>query len=342
MDYTTASGMGQSTGKVILMGEHAVVHHQPAIAIPFSGVSVQSDIQPSSHPLSIHCDFYSGLAYEMPEVLKSLKFTIHEALNQIEQLRPELGITPTTRSYWNNGKVEKGEASFVQAPSIEITITSSIPAERGMGSSAAVSVAVVRGLFDYYNVPLSDTLLFEIVQASEKIAHGNPSGIDTATTSGKEAVFFIKGEALQPLSIQLKGTLIVADTGITGQTLKAVQAVQEKIQQEPISTQKIIEEIGELVHTAKTCLAKGDVHTLGSLLSQNHALLQQLEVSNETLDHLVQTALENGAIGAKMTGGGLGGCMIALAVNLEEAQKIAEALQQAGAVQTWIHSFSNE
>jgi len=194
MEYTTASGMGQSTGKVILMGEHAVVHHQPAIAIPFSGVSVQADIQPSSHPLSIHCDFYSGLAYEMPEVLKSLKFTIHEALNQIEQLRPELGITPTTRSYWNNGKVEKGEASFVQAPSIEITITSSIPAERGMGSSAAVSVAVVRGLFDYYNVPLSEPLLFEIVQASEKIAHGNPSGIDTATTSGKEAVFFIKGE----------------------------------------------------------------------------------------------------------------------------------------------------
>lgn len=109
MEYTTASGIGQSTGKVILMGEHAVVHHQPAIAIPFSGVSVQAKIQPSSHPLSIHCDFYSGLAYEMPEVLKSLKFTIHEALNQIEQLRPELGITPTTRSYWNNGKVEKGE-----------------------------------------------------------------------------------------------------------------------------------------------------------------------------------------------------------------------------------------
>ena len=81
MEYTTASGIGQSTGKVILMGEHAVVHHQPAIAIPFSGVSVQADIQPSSHPLSIHCDFYSGLAYEMPEVLKSLKFTIHEALN---------------------------------------------------------------------------------------------------------------------------------------------------------------------------------------------------------------------------------------------------------------------
>ena len=134
----------------------------------------------------------------------------------------------------------------------------------------------------------------------------------------------------------------MADTGITGQTLKAVQAVQAKIQQEPVSTQKIIEEIGVLVHTAKTCLSKGDVHTLGSLLTQNHSLLQQLEVSNETLDHLVQTALENGAIGAKMTGGGLGGCMIALAVNLEEAEKIAEALQQAGAVQTWTHSFSNE
>ena len=103
-----------------------------------------------------------------------------------------------------------------------------------------------------------------------------------------------------------------------------------------------IEEIGALVHTAKTCLAKGDVDTLGSLLTQNHALLQQLEVSNETLDLLVQTALENGAIGAKMTGGGLGGCMIALAANLEEAEKIAEALQQAGAVQTWTHSFSNE
>ena len=134
----------------------------------------------------------------------------------------------------------------------------------------------------------------------------------------------------------------MADTGITGQTLKAVQAVQEKLQQEPISTQKIIEEIGVLVHTAKDCLSKGDVHTLGSLLTQNHALLQQLEVSNKTLDYLVQTALENGAIGAKMTGGGLGGCMIALASSLKDAQKIAEALQQAGAVQTWTHSFSHE
>ena len=77
-------------------------------------------------------------------------------------------------------------------------------------------------------------------------------------------------------------------------------------------------------------------------MTHNHALLQQLEVSNETLDHLVQTALENGAIGAKMTGGGLGGCMIALAASFEQAQKIAKALQQAGAVQTWTHSFSNE
>ena len=134
----------------------------------------------------------------------------------------------------------------------------------------------------------------------------------------------------------------MADTGITGQTLKAVQAVQEKLKQEPLSTQKIIEEIGELVHTAKGCLSQGDIQTLGSLLTQNHALLQQLEVSNEALDHLVQTALENGAIGAKMTGGGLGGCMIALAASLEDAQKITEALQEAGAVQTWTHSFSNE
>lgn len=344
--YTpTQIATGHATGKVILMGEHAVVHQQPAIALPFPAVQVTTTIRPSRHPLSIACDFYSGVAYQMPEVLNSLKYAIHQSLQHIQELNPSVAIAATTRSYWDSTKETVGAASFVNCPHIEMTIESTIPAERGMGSSAAVAVSVVRALFHYYQQPLSNERLWTLVQEAETIAHGNPSGIDTATTSGSAPVYYQKGLPIEPIALNSDAVLVVADTGMTGHTLEAVRRVQQLLHTNQIITPSgqtasdVIQAIGQLVQEARIAIEGNQPRQLGALMTQNHTLLQALEVSNEALDTLVDTALTHGALGAKVTGGGRGGCMIALAKTLDDATHISQELAKNGAQQTWYHAL---
>lgn len=302
------SVVGKANGKIILMGEHAVVYGQPAIAMPFSAVEITAQVRAQGQALSVACDFYEGLVHRMPKIWESLKHAIRFSLYRIG--------APTD-------------------PAIHIEISSTIPAERGMGSSAAVAVAVARALFAYYEKDLTDGELWDIVQSSEKIAHGNPSGIDAATTSGKSPVFFIKQQPIEPFELKLHAHLVVADTGVTGNTLEAISDVADLLEKKPEAI-KLVEELGNLTRLAKEDLATDQAELLGSRMNQAHALLQELGVSDSSLDKLVRLAQENGALGAKLTGGGRGGCMIALARTAQDAQKLAHILDQAGARQTWI------
>ncbi|MEG3310065.1 mevalonate kinase [Streptococcus sp. SS-4456] len=302
------SVVGRANGKIILMGEHAVVYGQPAIAMPFSAVEITAQVREQGQALSVACDFYEGLVHKMPKIWESLKHAIRFSLYRIG--------APTD-------------------PAIHIEISSTIPAERGMGSSAAVAVAVARALFAYYKKELTDSELWDIVQSSEKIAHGNPSGIDAATTSGKSPVFFIKQQPIQPLELKLHAYLVVADTGVTGNTLEAISDVADLLEKKPEAV-KLVEELGNLTRQAKEDLATDQAELLGSRMNQAHALLQKIGVSDPSLDKLVSLAQESGALGAKLTGGGRGGCMIALAKTAQDAQNLAHILSQAGARQTWI------
>ncbi|MGQ7416047.1 mevalonate kinase [Streptococcus suis] len=302
------SVVGKANGKIILMGEHSVVYGQPAIAMPFSAVEITAQVRAQGQALSVACDFYEGLVHKMPKIWESLKHAIRFSLYRIG--------APTD-------------------PAIHIEISSTIPAERGMGSSAAVAVAVARALFAYYEKELTDSELWDIVQSSEKIAHGNPSGIDTATTGGKSPVFFIKHQPIEPLELKLHAHLVVADTGVTGNTLEAISDVADLLEKKPEAI-KLVEELGNLTRQAKEDLATDQAELLGSRMNQAHILLQELGVSDPSLDKLVSLAQENGALGAKLTGGGRGGCMIALVRTGQDAQTLAQILTQAGARQTWI------
>ncbi|MBF0818772.1 mevalonate kinase [Streptococcus acidominimus] len=300
--------IGTSTGKIILMGEHAVVYGQPAIAMPFSAVQIIAEVRKEGQALSVSCDFYQGMVHAMPKIWESLKHAIRFSLYRIG--------APTD-------------------PAIHIEISSTIPAERGMGSSAAVAAAVARALFSFYGKRLSDEELWEIIQSSEKIAHGNPSGIDATTVTGSSPIFFIKNQPIEPLALSLDAYLVVADTGKTGNTLEAITDVAFLYRRRS-EVEGWVKALGDLTYQARDYLAHNQAELLGQAMNQAQAYLQDLSVSDESLDQLVAIARDTGALGAKLTGGGRGGCMIALAKTKEAAEKIARALAGAGARQTWI------
>ncbi|MEI5994671.1 mevalonate kinase [Candidatus Enterococcus mansonii] len=304
-------GHGQATGKIILLGEHSVVYGKPAIAFPFRATALSTTVVPNS-VLTLHCQYYSGELAKAPQRLNSVKEVVKQTLLALQQ----------------------------EKVSLDITITSTIPAERGMGSSAAVAVSIVRALYDYFDVTCPSETLLSLVNRAEKIAHGNPSGIDAAATSGHEPLFFIKGQPLESFPMNVSNAyLIVADTGIKGQTREAVSDVAHLFEEDKESTSQHISELGRLTVLAKQAILADDCRALGQIMNQAQEQLEALTVSNEQLDNLIQTARKNGALGAKLTGGGRGGCMIALTDSKNNAEKIAVSLESAGAVATWIQSL---
>lgn len=218
---------------------------------------------------------------------------------------------------------------------IRCEIDSAIPEKRGMGSSAAISIAAIRAVFDYYQADLPHDVLEILVNRAEMIAHMNPSGLDAKTCLSDQPIRFIKNVGFTELEMDLSAYLVIADTGVYGHTREAIQVVQNKGK----DALPFLHALGELTQQAEDAISQKDAEELGQILSQAHLHLKDIGVSSPEADHLVETALSHGALGAKMSGGGLGGCIIALADNLTHAQELAERLEEKGAVQTWIESL---
>ena len=306
---------GKSHGKIILMGEHAVVYGEPSIALPFPAVEMTASVKGTSGALLIDCSYYQGIATDMPEILQSLKTAIGTALTSLGKPHEKLMVS----------------------------INSSIPPERGMGSSAAVAVAVTRAIYHYFGENLNHDRLLELVDVSEKIAHGNPSGLDAVTTSGDSPVYYRKGHPFIPFELKMDAYLVVGDTGVTGQTKEAVQSIADRIENgEHKKTLQQIRMLGEFAEQAKDNLEHNEPSKLGEAMDRAHEILSALGVSSDELNELVETAREAGALGAKLTGGGRGGCMIALTKTMEDAERVEAALRKAGAVDTWVTHFRQE
>ena len=218
---------------------------------------------------------------------------------------------------------------------IRCQIDSAIPEKRGMGSSAAISIAAIRAVFDYFEAELPRDVLEILVNRAEMIAHMNPSGLDAKTCLSDQPIRFIKNVGFEELAMDLSAYLVIADTGVYGHTREAIQVVESKGKE----ALPFLYALGELTQQAEEAIKAKDAVKLGEILTKAHGNLKEIGVSSLEADALVNTALQHGALGAKMSGGGLGGCIIALVADYHQAQDLAERLEEKGAVQTWIESL---
>lgn len=301
-----------ASGKIILLGEHAVVYGKPAIAVPLSALRANAQIIPST--------LNSGLRITAVD-LGNREFVVNS--HSAESQEP---LVVAARLLLNNLNCPP--------PDMHIILHSDIPLASGMGSGAAITTALFRALAYLVGKPLPDARMNELVYEIEKIYHGTPSGIDNTVIVFEQPIYFVRGNPIEHLIIAQPLTLLVADTGVAASTKIAVDDVRTSYETDRSSTTKILDSIAELVVTGRIALEQGDHHTLGKVMNENHKLLQQLTVSSPLLDKLVTVARNAGAFGAKLSGGGRGGNMIAL-VSEDRASFIEAQLREAGAIKVY-------
>jgi mevalonate kinase len=204
-----------------------------------------------------------------------------------------------------------------------------------LGSGAAVAVALIRAMGAFLGHPFADSQVCALAFEVEKLFHGTPSGIDNTVITYALPVFFIKGQPIQLVHAYEPFTIVIGDTGVSSPTASSVAEVRTGWQEETERFEAIFDRIAEIVREARRRIEQSPASTWGDLMNANHEWLQAIGVSSLELDRLVSAAQQAGAWGAKLSGGGRGGNMIALTAP-EKAEKVSQALQLAGAVRTWV------
>lgn len=279
---------GQGFGKVILFGEHFVVHGLPAIALGLSNKSI-ARIEKAEE---------NEMITEFP-VIQNL------SLASIQAVEDAMGVKEKFKVYFEGD----------------------LPVTGGLGSSAAFCVALARALAKYYSKEISKEELNKIAYEGEKVFHGNPSGIDNTVATYGGAIEYKRGEGFKEIKF-LKGLwLVVGRTGKHSPTKVMVEGVGKFKQDNPEKFKEIRKKAGEIVEKGKKALEKGNLEELGRLMNENQILLEEIGVSDKLNDELIEKMRDSGALGAKLTGGGGGGCCIALAKDEDHAKEILERIK---------------
>jgi len=301
--------VGTAPGKVILFGEHAVVYGRPALAAPVTGVQARAEVVDlPKHPAG-------KVRLEAPQM--RMGGWLH-ALERNERLVLAVGRA-----------LELLEAR--PAVALLVRLSSTLPVAAGLGSSAAVSVALLRGLSAHLDIPLTTERLSELSLELEKFFHGTPSGIDTSVIAFGKPVYFVRGQVPVALQPAQPLHLVIADSGQPSETAAVVASVRAAHAKEPELYEQFFDAIGGIAREARERIETGQGAPLGPLMDENHARLAEMGVSSDRLEGLVAAARQAGAQGAKLSGAGRGGNIIAL-VTPETAGTVGQALRKAGAV----------
>ncbi|MGQ9909587.1 MAG: mevalonate kinase [Candidatus Flexifilum sp.] len=304
--------MASAPAKVILLGEHAVVYGQPAIAIPVSSLRASAAITFDPQREEV-LRIFSDDADVSGIVLRSIDGVEDALVTAVRLATERLGI---------------------RLSGATITIHSDIPVASGLGSGAAVTTAIIRALAESVGKKLPEDEINAMVYEVERIFHGTPSGIDNTVIVYERPIYFVRHHPFELVQPHQPLHILIGDTGVRASTKQAVSDVRRLLETRPEQVQPVIAAIGDLVRQARECIEHGLIDQLGGLMVRNHELLQSLTVSSPELDQLVRAALDAGALGAKLSGGGRGGNMIAL-VTPTTRSVVEASLRRAGAVNVY-------
>ena len=295
--------MGVGYGKVILLGEHAVVYGRHAIAAPI--------------PLTIKC-------------------LVEDCDEGIHLLIPRWGVEYRLASNPNDRRSFERPAGVMldqlglSGRAMRIEVFPEVPRSMGLGGSAAMAVAIVRALDKHFKLRLTDAQVNSLAFESEKVAHGSPSGLDNTLACYGKALVFRPGDPplVEPLNIREPIPAVIGMTGYEGLTARTVGRVREAWQQDKKLYERIFDQIDALTLRGIQAIQDNDLPTLGELMNICQGMLNALQVSTPELEKLCDIARENGALGAKLTGGGGGGSIVAVCDGDTDA--VVSAIRAAG------------
>lgn len=291
----------EAHGKIILIGEHSVVYGKSAIALPLTNLKTTCTIQKINGKCFFESEYYTGL--------------LENAVNQ-----PFYEAIKISFEYLNK-KMEN----------LKFTIDSSIPIQRGLGSSAATSIALIRAIFSHFKAALSFDLLYKLSLTAEKVAHENPSGLDSLLCSSTCPYYFTK-KKFKKIESSLNAYLVIADSEVRGKTKEAVLKVKKNYDSAKID---LLHQYSEFIYTH---YSHDYLLEIGQHLSLAHEILKSLGVSLPLVDEYISLA-QKYSLGAKISGGGLGGCFISLCHSEKQALILKEKLHEKGVKSIWIQKI---
>ena len=301
-------GIGSGFGKVILFAEHFVVHGTPGI-VSAIGLTADAEVKKIGEGITVKDERKGAKGYTEKKRAQQKE--------SIERMLKTMGID-------------------LEKTSLEIWMGGNLPGFSGIGASAASSVAIARAIAEEFEMNLSDERINEIAYEAEKAYAGTPSGIDNTAATYGGLIWFRRNlsggpNTIERLSIREPVEIVIGNTGVVADTKEIVAGVAERKKKNPEKYDPLFNQAEWLVLEARKALEEEfDLRKVGRLMNENHSLLQEVEVSCKELDYLVNLARERGAFGAKLTGGGGGGCMVALTPGKELQEAVATAMEKEG------------
>jgi mevalonate kinase len=300
-------GYGSGFGKTILFGEHFVVHGVPGIASAIDSAT-EAEVKKTKNGIDINDERTGAKGYAEKKKLQQIE--------SIDRMLTAMNL--------DSDRV-----------SMDIWLGGNLPGFSGLGASAASSVAIARAISEEYNLDLNDERINDVAYQAEKAYAGNPSGIDNTAATFGGLIWFKKNlgsgiNEVEQLNIKNPVEIVIANSGVVANTKAMVEGVGERKKQNPKKYDELFSKAKDLVYDGRKALENFDLKKVGLLMNENHTLLQMIEVSSKELDYLVEVARKNGSFGAKMTGGGGGGCILALTPGNDLQEKVASAIKKEG------------